>query len=106
MLISELSDYWRGWVIGDFSPSILKTDLFEVGILKHQRNEDWPAHYHAEATEYNILVEGSMMIQEKIITAGTVFVLEKKEIANPIFLEDCTVVCIKVPSRPSDKINV
>jgi hypothetical protein len=47
-----------------------------------------------------------MIIQGRELNSGDVFVFEKNEIADPIFLEDCTVVCVKVPSLPNDKYEV
>ena len=37
---------------------------------------------------------------------GDVFVFDKGEIADPVFLEDCTLVVVKIPSIPSDKFEV
>lgn len=106
MHISKITDYYRGWFIGNFEPSLLKTSDFEVGLLNHKKGEVWPAHYHKESIEYNVLVKGKMIIQGKELNSGDVFVFEKGEIADPIFLEDCTVVAIKVPSIPSDKFEI
>ena len=39
MIVGKLSDTTRGWVIGDFEPSLLKTKDFEVGILTHLKDE-------------------------------------------------------------------
>ena len=106
MKVGKLSDTFRGWVLGDFEPSLFRTKDFEVGILKHPKGEKWAAHYHKVATEYNILVSGSMRLCEVELTAGDTFVLEPFEIADPIFHEDCTIVCIKVPSDTKDKYTL
>ena len=102
----NIKEMHRGWFIGDFLPSVLRTNLFEVGILKHHKGEEWPKHYHAEATEYNVLINGSMTVNNNLIKEGEIFVLEKNEICNPIFHKDCTVLCVKVPSIPGDKYEV
>lgn len=106
MNISNLKDYFRGWIIGDFENSILRTKDFEVGILTHLKDEVWPSHYHKEATEYNVLVKGKMIANGKELNTGDVFIFEKGEIANPIFLEDCKLVIIKTPSSTSDKYEI
>lgn len=106
MKITKISDYKRGWFIGDFEPSILRTKDFEVALLTHKKDEQWPVHYHKNSVEYNVLVSGKMIIQGRELNSGDVFVFEKNEIADPIFLEDCTVVCVKVPSLPNDKYEV
>ena len=106
MNVTRIEDYVRGWVIGDFEPSILRTKDFEVGLLTHKKNEKWPAHYHKESIEYNILVTGKMTIQGKELNNGDVFIFQKGEIADPIFHEDCIRVVIKAPSLPYDKFEV
>ena len=70
MIVGKLSDTHRGWVIGDFEPSLLKTKDFEVGILTHLKGEVWPAHYHKKGTEYNILIKGTMNVCDTELTAG------------------------------------
>ena len=97
---------WRGWLIGDFEPSVHRTKDFEVGVLTHAKGEFWPKHYHAEATEINVLLEGKMLINDEIIETGDIFVFEPSEAAEPTFLEDCKVLCIKTPSKPGDKYEV
>ena len=106
MKIIELSKMHRGWMIGDFQPSILKTDLFEVGYLLHKKGENWPKHYHSVATEYNLLVRGSMKVCGTKINPGQIFIIEPNEIADPIFYEDCEVICVKTPSLPRDKYEI
>ena len=103
MKTHKVKDFYRGWIIGNFEPSLIKTENFEVGLLTHKKGEVWPKHYHAIATEYNLLVSGSMIINETRIEPGDIFILEPYEIADPEFLEDCTVLCVKVPSIPGDK---
>jgi len=49
MILSKITDYFRGWFIGDFENSVLRTKDFEVGLLTHKKGEVWPAHYHKEA---------------------------------------------------------
>jgi hypothetical protein len=44
-----------------------------------------------------------MTIQNKELNEGDIFILNPYEIADPIFLEDCTVLIVKTPSVPDDK---
>lgn len=103
MKVGKLSDFYRGWVIGNFKPSLLQTQDFEVGILTHPKGEKWPAHYHKVATEYNILISGTMRLCGVELMPGDTFILEPLEVADPTFHEDCTIVCIKIPSDTKDK---
>ena len=102
MKITKLTDYYKGWFVGNFEPSTFKTDQFEVGIVHHKQGEEWPCHYHT-GTEINYLVSGKIRIHEKNLVSGDVFMFEPYEVADPEFLEDCVVVVIKTPSIPGDK---
>ena len=102
----DIKDFKNGWIIGNFEPSILKTKNFEVAVLSHPKNQKWPKHYHKLLTEYNLLLEGKMIINNTEINKNEIFTLEPNEIADPIFLEDCKVLCIKVPSIIGDKYEI
>ena len=104
--IWEIKDFTRGWFIGNFIPSIIKTTDFEVGLLTHKQNEKWAFHYHQYMIEINILVSGSMKLNEKIIKKNSIFTIYENEIACPDFIEDCKIICIKVPSVVNDKICI
>ena len=102
----NISNFKDGWIIGDFEPSLLKTKNFEVAVLTHYKNQEWPKHYHKYLTEYNLLLEGKMIINGVKINQNEIFILEPKEVADPIFLENCKILCIKVPSIIGDKHEV
>jgi len=99
----DYEEFKGGWLIGDFEPSLLRTKNFEVCYKYHTKGEPWPAHFHKEGTEYNLLVRGKMKIFGNVIEKGTVFVMRPYEISDAEFLEDCEVLIIKVPSDPTDK---
>jgi len=98
-----MKDMKGGWFIGNFEPAAFKTDQFEVCYKHHIKGEKWDTHYHKAGTEINYLVSGKMTIQDKELNEGDIFILNPYEIADPIFLEDCTVLIIKTPSIPGDK---
>jgi quercetin dioxygenase-like cupin family protein len=106
MKLFRISDFTGGWIIGDFSPSILKTSAFEIGLLNLKKNEVWPSHYHQYCTEYNVLVNGRMVINDFLVMPGDVFILEAGEVAKSHFLDDCTILVVKIPSISGDKVLV
>ena len=106
MVVRKLIEFTRGWLIGDFEPSVLRTKDFEVAILNHAKGEVWSKHTHFRVIEYNVLLDGKMRMHGQILNKGDVFVISPYEIADPEFLEDCRVLVVKVPSVPSDKVNI
>ena len=103
MKIYHVSDYHNGWFIGNFDPTILKREDFEVGYKKHKIGEQYDIHYHKETIEINLLTKGKMIIQDKTLNAGDIFVIYPYEISDPIFIEDCEVLVVRVPSVSKDK---
>ena len=95
-----------GWFIGDFDKSVLKTTEFEVAYKTHYAGEHWESHYHAQAEEINYLIEGTMSINGSTLIGPTIFVLEKMEVADPIFITDVKLIVVKTPSIPGDKFTV
>jgi hypothetical protein len=102
----KIQDFTKGWFIGNFEPTLLKSDQFEVGLLTRNKDLKETPHYHAIGTEYNLLVSGSMTIFGEPIKPGDIFIIEPNEVADPIFHEDCQILCVKTPSIPGDKYEV
>lgn len=105
MKLSRIEDYVGGWFVGNFEPTAYKTDQFEVSYKFHPKGQEWDTHYHNIITEINLVVRGKMVLQGKELKTGDVFTLEPYEIADPEFLEDTEIVCVKTPSV-NDKISV
>ena len=106
MRISRIEDMVGGWFVGNFTPAMHRTKDCEVGYKFHPKGDIWAKHYHKIATEITFLIKGSMVIQGKTLTSGDIFIILPNEIADPIFLEDCEVVIVKVPSVIGDKYEV
>lgn len=106
MDLFKMSDMKGGWFIGDFEPSAYKTKEFEVCYKFHSKGESWDTHYHKRAVEINYLVQGKMLLQDKELNTGDIFILKPYEVANPVFLEDCTVLIVKTPSITNDKFVI
>jgi hypothetical protein len=103
MKVNRIENMKGGWFIGNFEPSVYKTDQFEVSYKTHYKGEKWDFHYHTQVTEINYLVKGQMVIQNTPLNAGDIFVLEPYEIADPEFITDCELVVVKTPSA-NDKM--
>jgi hypothetical protein len=106
MIIDHISNMKMGWFIGNFDPSVYKTEHFEVGYKEHYAKEKYGHHYHTKIKEINFLIEGEMIIQNKKLNSGDIFILEPFEIADPEFITNCKIICIKIPGIVGDKINI
>lgn len=105
MKLHRIENMNRGWFVGNFEPSAFKTDKFEVSYKFHSKGEFWDIHYHTDVTEINLVLSGEMKIQGTKLVKGDIFILEPYEIADPEFIEDTEIICVKTPSI-NDKISV
>jgi len=103
---THVTNFIRGWFIGNFEPAIYKTREYEVGILHKSKTDPLDFHYHKEATEYNVFVKGDMEINGERLTPGQHFILDRNQTSCPIFHEDSIVLCVKLPSAPADKYAI
>lgn len=106
MDILKLKDMIGGWFVGDFEPTAYKTKDFEVSYKVHPKGEVWDKHYHKVATEINYLVRGEMILSGTPLKEGDIFILHPEEVAEPEFLTDCEIVCVKTASVKGDKYIV
>ena len=106
MKLFRLENMTSGWFVGDFEPTSFRTSDFEACYRVHPAGEHWPSHYHKIATEVNLLISGRMRLGGALLTRGDIFILEPGDIADPVFEEDCAVICLKRPSAKEDKYLV
>lgn len=104
MKISKLSDMKSGWFVGAFEPTCFYTKDFEVNYRLHPKGQEWDTHYHTLVTEINLLIRGKMTLQNQELNSGDIFIIEPWEVTDPVFLEDCEIICVKVPSGNDKKI--
>ena len=100
----SLENMKGGWFIGNFQPSIYESKDFEVTIRHYSKGETEPRHYQLIATEITVIVSGKARMGDQILNQNEVLTVFPAEILDFEALEDCTIVAIKFPSIPSDKI--
>jgi len=105
MKVLNIKDMVGGWFVGNFEPTAYKTEQFEVSYKLHPKGQEWDIHYHTDVTEINYVIRGNMILQGKELNEGDIFILEPYEIADPEFLTDTEIICVKTPSI-NDKVSV
>ncbi len=104
MKINNIKEFTNGWFIGNFEPSILKQEQFEIAIHSHKKGDLGDKHFHKIATEINVIISGSIRLGVNIILkSGDIWTIYPNQIEKVEFLEDTKLVVIKTPSVPGDK---
>jgi quercetin dioxygenase-like cupin family protein len=99
----SLNEMVNGWFVGDFSPSILATKDFEVGIKKYKAGEYEPCHWHKIATEITVVITGTVRMNGEIYSKDSIIVIEPGEVTDFNAITDSITAVIKIPSVKGDK---
>ena len=103
MKIFKLKDMHSGWFIGNFQPSVFKTNDVEVAIKKYREGDYENAHYHKLATEYTVIVSGTVKMNNEIYSEGDVIVIEPYESTDFRAITDVITTVVKLPGANNDK---
>lgn len=98
-----LGEMKRGWFIGDFTPTILKTQAVEVAVKQYEKGDCEDRHYHKIATEITVIIHGKVRMNGQIYGAGDILVIEPQESVDFEVLENVTTVVVKCPGVQNDK---
>lgn len=99
----NLNQMVNGWFIGDFEPSILKSNLFEVGVKYYKAGTKELKHFHKVATELTVIVSGRVKVNNIYYVSGDIILIQPNEIAEFEAIEDTSTTVIKTPSILNDK---
>ena len=104
MKTAKLDDFIKGWFIGNFEPSLLRTNGMEIAVKTYRKGDYEEMHYHKIATEYTVIISGRVRMNGIEYKAGDIIVMEPDESTDFECLEDGTMnVVVKVPGANNDK---
>lgn len=99
----KLDEFTGNWIIGNFSPSLLNTENFEVGIKKYLRGEINPEHYHKLCCEFTIVLYGVIEMNGEVFYKDDIVEIAPFEKSTFKALTDCKLCVVKTASFPLDK---
>ena len=99
----NLSDYTKGWLVGDFDPALIKSKDIEVGIKEYKKGDTEQSHKHEIVTEYTIVLTGRVKMLHQEYEKGRIIKVDPGIWTSFEALEDSITLVIKTPSIPSDK---
>lgn len=106
MKTARLSDMVRGWFIGNFEPTLWKTDDVEVAVKEYKAGERENSHYHKIATEFTAVISGRVRMNGIDYGQGDIIVMEPGELTDFEALTDAVNVVVKLPGANHDKYLV
>lgn len=106
MYTVNLEDMVNGWFVGNFDPSLCKTNDVEVAVKKYSKGANEAAHFHKIATEITVIVSGRVRMFGKEWQTGDIIVVEPGDATAFEALENTTNVVVKIPGANNDKYLV
>jgi hypothetical protein len=93
----------KGWFIGPFEPTVRHVDGFECAVKRYRAGDREGAHVHRIATEYTVIVDGSVRMSGTTYESGAIIEIAPGEVTDFEALTDVVTVVVKIPAAPGDK---
>jgi quercetin dioxygenase-like cupin family protein len=99
----NLKNMVKGWFVGNFEPTVLKTDACEVSVKTYIKGESESSHFHKIATEVTVIISGTVKMAGKIWSAGDIIVMHPGDVTSFEAITDAVNVVVKIPGSNNDK---
>jgi quercetin dioxygenase-like cupin family protein len=103
MKVAKLKEMTKGWFIGNFEPTLFKTNAVEVAVKEYRKGESEDRHYHKIATEITVITKGKVRMNGTIYGEGDILVIKPSEATDFVALTDAMTTVIKLPGANNDK---
>ena len=101
--MKNISFFKRGWIVGDFSPSLFKREDIEVGIKFFKEKTFGDGHYHKKSSEYSIIIFGGCEKNGIKYHEGDIIIQNRKERDKIIWDKNTKILVIRDGSSTNDK---
>lgn len=99
----NLNDMFKGWFIGNFEPSMHKTNDVEIGVKKYKKGDFENVHFHKIATEYTVIILGKVEMNGTIYCENDIIKVIPNVATNFRAITDVITVVVKIPGANNDK---
>jgi len=106
MKTAKLNDMIKGWFVGNFEPTLYRTNDAEVAVKYYKAGDAESAHYHKIATEITVIVSGQVRMNGVCYETGDIIVMEPGDITDFEALTDAVNAVVKLPGANNDKYLV
>ncbi len=106
MKTAKLNDMTKGWFVGNFEPTLYKTNDVEVAVKSYFAGAYEKRHYHKIATEITVVTKGTIRMNGKEYTAGDIIIMEPNEATDFYAVTKAENVVVKLPGANNDKYEV
>lgn len=106
MRVGHLDTMVKGWFVGNFDPTLYRTNACEVAVKSYIKGEKESRHYHKIATEITVVLKGRIRMFDGVYAEGDIIIAEPGDATDFEALEDATNVVVKIPGANNDKYEM
>ena len=103
MKLENLNNFFKGWILGNFDPSLFKTNDFEISIKRYKIGDYEESHMHKISIEYTVIITGEVVMNNVTYKEDDIIIIEPNEYTDFKCLTDVITCVIKVPCSKNDK---
>lgn len=103
MKTAKLDEMTKGWFVGNFEPTLYRTNDVEVAVKSYSAGDSESKHYHKIATEITVVVSGTIRMNGTEYHAGDIIVMEPNEATDFEAVTDAVNAVVKLPGANNDK---
>ncbi len=103
MKIAKLDDMIKGWFVGNFNPTLYKTNDVEVAVKRYKKGDNEVSHYHKISTEITVIISGKVKMNGIEYKAGDIITMEPSESTDFEAVDNTVNVVVKIPAANNDK---
>ncbi len=103
MKTAKLNEMTKGWFIGNFSPTLYKTNDVEVAVKRYEAGTREEKHYHKIATEITVVTKGIVCMNGVEYAEGDIIIMEPNDATDFYAVTDAENVVVKIPGANNDK---
>jgi len=101
----NLTDFKKGWFVGNFDPTLIKTNDVEIGVKEYKAGDSESFHHHRIATEITCIVKGEVEMCGKRYKEGDIIVIEPYQGTDFKAITDAKNIVVKYPGATNDKYD-
>ena len=106
MKTAKLKNMEKGWFVGNFVPTLYKTNDCEVAVKHYRKGNHEGKHYHKIATEITVIISGVVKMNGQVYRDGDIIIEEPGDVTDFEALTDAINVVVKLPGANNDKYIV
>jgi quercetin dioxygenase-like cupin family protein len=103
MKTERLENMLKGWFVGNFDPTLIKTNDVEIAVKEYHKGDYEDRHYHKLSTEITVIASGKVRMNGVEYTKGDIIMIEPNQSTDFEVLEDTITTVVKYPGANNDK---